>query len=145
MNSVKKILTRTAAYYTVAVGLYSFVIFAMYSSEDGGALLSAKRIFLLLPFCLCIALANTALASKSLPRGVGYPLHCAATMLGIYLCVLLPAGLESRERLVGFFTILAIYIAAMLVYALLSRHIKKTLKEESNYRAQFAEREKTER
>ena len=69
-ETIKKILTRAAAYYTVATGAYSFVIFAMYSNEEGGALLSAKRVFLLLPFCLCLAAANTALASKTLPRGL---------------------------------------------------------------------------
>lgn len=133
-NTILKILNRTTAYYTVAAGLYSFVIFAMYSNEEGGALLSAKRIFLLLPFCLCFAAANTALASKTLPRGLGYPLHCAATMLGIYLCVLLPAGMEARQRLVGFMTALVIYIAAMVIYALIARHVKKTVTEEQNYR-----------
>ena len=136
-ETIKKILTRAAAYYTVATGAYSFVIFAMYSNEEGGALLSAKRVFLLLPFCLCLAAANTALASKTLPRGLSYPLHCAATMLGVYLCVILPAGMESRQRLVGTMVAVVIYIVAMTVYALLTRHIKRTLAEERNYRSQF--------
>lgn len=139
-KTILKILTRTSAYYTAAAGLYSFVIFAMYSSEENGAILSAKRILLLLPFCLCFAAANTALASKTLPRGLGYPLHCVATMLGIYLCVLLPAGMESRQRLVGFMTALVIYIAAMVIYALIAKHIKKTVTEEKNFRRQAEEK-----
>lgn len=139
-KTLLKILTRTSAYYTATAGLYSFVIFAMYSSEENGAILSAKRIFLLLPFCLCFAAANTALASKTLPRGLGYPLHCAATMLGVYLCVLLPAGMESRQRLVGFMTALVIYIAAMVVYALIAKHVKKTVTEEKNFRSQSADK-----
>ena len=128
-KTLLKILTRTSAYYTATAGLYSFVIFAMYSSEENGAILSAKRIFLLLPFCLCFAAANTALASKTLPRG-----------LGLYLCVLLPAGMESRQRLVGFMTALVIYIAAMVVYALIAKHVKKTVTEEKNFRSQSADK-----
>lgn len=135
MKTIKKILTSMAVYYTVATGLYSFVIFAMYSSTEGGALMSAERVFLLLPFCLCFAAANCALTSKTLPRGLGYPLHCIATMLGIYLCVLLPADMTGSQRLVGFMTALVIYIAAMVVYSLLAAHIKKTVREERNFRA----------
>ena len=134
MKTIKKILTHMAIYYTVAAGLYSFVIFAMYSNAEGGALLSAERVFLLLPFCLCFAAANCALTAKSLPRGLGYPLHCAATMLGIYLCVLLPAELSGSQRLVGFMTALVIYIVVMVLYSLLAAHIKKTVREERNYR-----------
>ena len=70
----------------------------------------------------------------------GYPLHCAATMLGVYLCVLLPAGMESRQRLVGFMTALVIYIAAMVVYALIAKHVKKTVTEEKNFRSQSADK-----
>ncbi len=134
MKTIKKILTSMAVYYTVAAGLYSFVIFAMYSSVEDGALMSAERVFLLLPFCLCFAAANCALTSKTLPRGLGYPLHCAATMLGIYLCVLLPADMTGSQRLVGFMSTLVIYIAAMTVYSVVTAHIKKTLREEQNFR-----------
>lgn len=62
-------------------------------------------------------------------------------MLGVYLCVILPAGMESRQRLVGTMVALVIYIVAMTVYALLTRHIKRTLAEERNYRSQFDDNE----
>ena len=65
---------------------------------------------------------------------------CTATMLGVYLCVLLPAGMESRQRLVGFMTALVIYIAAMIVYTLIAKHVKKTVTEEKNFRSQSADK-----
>lgn len=141
-KAILKTLSHAAAYYAVAVGAFSFVIWAMYSNEEGGALLSAKRIFLLLPFCLFLATANRCLLSKTLPRGLGYPLHCVATMAGIYLCILLPAGMESRQRLVGFGTAFAVYVAVMVAYALIARHVRRTLTEEKNYRSQFNDEEK---
>ena len=141
-RTILRALSHAAAYYTVAAGAYSFLIWAMYSNEEGGALLSAKRIFLLLPFCIFFAIANTCLTSKSLPRGLGYPLHCAATMAGIYFCVLLPADMESRNRLVGFCVALMIYLVAMLIYVLIGRHVRRTITEEKNYRSQFNNAEK---
>ena len=62
-KTILRTLSHAAAYYTVAAGAYSFLIWAMYSNEEGGALLSAKRIFLLLPFCIFFFFFFTCLTS----------------------------------------------------------------------------------
>ena len=96
----RKICTQTAIWYSLLVFVYSFVTMILNLRSEGGPGASAERILLFLPFSILFSLANLILSGEKADPIVRWALHCALTVGGGFLCVILPlGGKEFRLRL----------------------------------------------
>ena len=129
---IKKALIRTTAYYTVFAVLFSIVIMLVYAGNEDGQNLSALRTFLLFPFSLCFGIANTLLYRKTPGPAGRWTIHCALTVLSAYLCLILPATADDRgsEKLIGFLTVLAVYIICAVVLVFMTKRFRRLMDEE---------------
>ena len=127
----KSAISKTTAYFTIAVLLFSIVMLFSLPGEETLSL-DPYRIICLLPFCLCLAIANTTLNCTKIESVTRWIVHFVLTVLGAFLFLILPADLpESSGNFMGFILILAAYIIGVLLYVLFSKRIKQTIKEDA--------------
>lgn len=133
---IKSVVSKATAYYTVAVLIFSIVMLISFSGEDSISL-DPYRVICILPFCLCLAIANTTLRYDKIGTVAIWIIHFAMTVLGAFIFLILPAELpESSANFMGFILILTAYIIGVLLYALFSRRIKNAIKEDSKLKNQ---------
>lgn len=133
---MKKALIRTAAYFTVCAACFSILVLILYSGEEEGANLSALRTFLLLPFSFCFGIANTLLyCDKPGPAG-RWTIHCLLTVVSAFLCLILPSTTDARgsERLMGFLTVLIVYVISAAVLVFTVKRVRKLNEESKKYK-----------
>lgn len=131
----KNVIFKTAVYYTVIVVLFSFVMMWTFADADSISL-DPFRTICVLPFCLCFAIANTTVKSEKIGAIAKWLIHFALTVLGAFIFLILPAELESSSgNFMGFILILASYIVCILIYALFSNRIKRTIQEDSKLKS----------
>ena len=132
---VKKVLVRTAAYYTVLTFLYAVVMLIKYHNPGGNEGISAVRILLFLPFCFLFALANTQLSRPEPDPIVRCAIHAILTMAGVFLCVLLPLGGSGSQLLLRFVVLLILYVIIFALSALFRGRLKKTMEHDKELTA----------
>lgn len=131
----KKVLIRTAVYYTVTCSVFSFIIMILHSGVEHGAGLDAGRVFLFLPFSFIFGVANTLLKRDTPDPIVRWFVHFVLTVAGAFTCLLLPAGITGSGRFTGLLLIIVIYVIFALILGITSSRFKKTLKKDKELRS----------
>lgn len=134
-NPFKKILIRTALYYTVLTFVYSLITLIRFSKSEGGAGASAERILLFLPFCFLFAAANVLVLSEGgdpLPKWL---LHALLTIGGGFLCLILPLGGKGSQLLIGLMMLIVAYGIAVTIVLITRSRLKKTIERDRELKA----------
>ena len=127
---IKKTLSLSTIYYTVAVIAFSAIMMFSHSSESTLSL-DPTRIMYVYPFCLSFAIANVILKHTDIQIVWRWVLHFALTVIGAYLFIILPADLgASSGNFMGLMIIFALYAVGALVTMLFSKRIKNAIRED---------------
>ncbi len=128
---IKKTLSLSTVYYTIAVIAFSAVMMLSHSAESVLSL-DPSRILYIYPFCLSFSAANVILKHTNIHAVTRWIMHFVLTVAGAYLFIILPAELEaSSGNFMGLMIIFALYIAGALITVLFSKRIKSALREDS--------------
>lgn len=131
----KNVVAKSTLYYTVIVAVFSMVILITNSSEET-VFVNPARILWFLPFCICFAIANTVLQYKNIEAITRWAVHFILTVISAFLFVILPAELNTGSgNFMGVMFIIAIYLAGVLLTAILSSRIKKTIKQDKDLKS----------
>ncbi len=126
----KNAAIRSAVYFTITVTIFCLVVLFANSNDDAVSL-DPSRIILMLPFCICFAIANTTLKSKSIGTVTRWLIHAALTIIGAYLFVILPAKFDhSSAKFMGLIVVCAVYAVGLLIYSLFSIRVKNAITED---------------
>lgn len=133
-NFFKAAFGRTAAYYTLAVLLFSLLTLITNASAETISM-DPVRILLFLPFCFSFAVANTLMTYKTIEAVTRWGVHFALTIISAFLCIILPANISSPSgNFTGIMLIIAVYFLGVLIYAIFASRIRKTLAEDKKLR-----------
>lgn len=131
----KSVFSKATAYFTIAVLIFSALTLLSFSDAESISL-DPFRIICILPFCICLAIANTTLKYNKIEAVTRWLVHSVLTILGAFIFLILPAELpESSGNFMGFILILFAYIIGVLLYALFSKRIKSTIKEDAKLKS----------
>ncbi len=125
-----KTLNRTAIYYSALVLIFSMLI--LISNPDTESLsLDPSRIIWMFPFCICFAVANVTFKHTDMGSIGKWLIHFSLTVIGAFIFIILPADLtESSSRFMGLVIITAMYLLCVIIYAIFSVRLRKTLNED---------------
>ncbi len=126
----KRVLTRTCAYFTLIVSIFSLVLLFMYSSGDTALALEPLRVVLFIPFCICFALANVLFKTESISVATKWFLHALLTICGAFFFLLLPANMTGSQNLVGFVLIAFAYLIFVVFFALFKKRLKTSAEQD---------------
>lgn len=127
----RKICTQTAIWYSLLVFVYSFVTMILNLRSEGGPGASAERILLFLPFSILFSLANLILSGEKADPIVRWALHCALTVGGGFLCVILPLGGKGAQLFIGFLMMLVAYAVIALVIVITKKRLRSAVEHDS--------------
>lgn len=131
----KNVVTKSTLYYTIIIAVFNLVVLITNSSEET-VFVDPKRILWFLPFCICFAIANTVLQYKNVDAITRWAVHFVLTVAGAFLFIILPAKLNSGSgNFMGIVFIIAIYFVGVLLTAVLSSRIKKTIKQDKDLKS----------
>lgn len=133
-NFSKKAAIRTAAYYTVIISLFSMGVLIANQGADSISLEPA-RILLMMPFCICFAIANTIMSYKEVEATTRWGVHAALTIIGAFVFLILPVEFQnSSSKFMGLIIICIAYIICALIYAAFNIRLRKTIAEDKELR-----------
>ena len=128
---IKKTLSLSTVYYTIAIIAFCAVMLLSHSSESSLSL-DPSRLLWIYPFCFSFALANVILKHTDMQGVVRWILHFVLTVAGAYIFIILPADIEaSSGNFMGLMIILALYIVGVLLTLLFSKRIKSAMREDA--------------
>jgi len=127
---LKAVINRTTLYFSIIVSLFSFIMLVSHSANESISL-DPARILLFLPFCVFLALANYLLKFESISSFTKWLLHFVITTISSYLFIILPAKLPTASgNFIGLVLVIALYFVGLLLYALLTIRIRRTIAED---------------
>jgi hypothetical protein len=101
------------------------------NASDDSIATDPARLLLFLPFCICFGLANTVMSYKSIEPFTRWLVHALLTILSAFIFIVLPSGINTDSaNFMGFIIIVAIYIVGVLLSAILTSRVRKSLKED---------------
>ncbi len=127
---VKSAAVRTAVYYTVAIMIFCFAVIFTNGNDDSLSL-DPARVLCFFPFCVCLAVANTAMKYKEVEALTRWLLHASLTIIGAFVFLILPVEFnQSSAKFMGLIIICAVYAVGALIYAMFSVRVKKAISED---------------
>ena len=132
---IKSVTTKTSLYYTFIVTLFSIIVLLSNTSAENISL-DPSRVLWFLPFCICFAISNTVLKYKNIESVTRWAIHSILTITSAFLFIILPADLNtSSGNFMGIILIIAIYLFGILLSAILSSRIKKSIKQDNELKS----------
>lgn len=133
---LKQILTEACVIYTIVVLLLCGILLFM---AENGTLAPASFLFVL-PFAVCIAVANALRQRTGLSALLKFILHFVLTVGGFYFFLYLPAfsGTPDSVSIVVLFVFAVFYLIVYGLVRLFTHRWERQIRLESDYKSQFS-------
>ena len=136
---LKSLLGDTSVYFTLLAAGYCLMMIIVNVEKTEAGLRASTLLFLAL-FSLLAAFGRSVLRLSSMSGGARSALHYVILTFAFYLCLLVPAGMNAAQVLVGLALFSAIYWIAAGIIRLFAARLRKNREQIEKYEAQFSKK-----